>query len=1151
MFDPYARSLLVDVPELEGLTGDEMARALSRAYLALLHFRINREEATEDVIETQAYLRRLANALTFQVVFDDERPIEVRRAAAFATAEAIALVSDFVSLAAAPEDVLESTLLAEHYTRVEAALFYLFARYDACAAGVLSLPGPDPAMLTRVDEAAAAWCISRIEDLCQLRTVSRAARSIQFTIRRASVLSAPELAQDTVARLFSELGRAVIQFSDWLTAGGNGFEQALQTIDSMLTALAPASETAFGGHLGHDYARVYHLATLLRLVFPDLSQRAVCHVVPSPPGLDAEVYRSYLMSRARGTSGGPGRPVLWPSALEYVKTCLLGDYRHAVVSMPTGSGKSFIGELAASQALGLGWVLYLAPTNALAEQIRRDLSLAFKTLDTDILAFVGDQEYSVLRTDTVSQMRGNSVAVMTPEKCALALRLTPEVFANCALVVFDECHLIGETGSTRSATAELVISQLMLRAVHCRFVLMSAIIQNPQDLAGWLESATGLRASPVTIRWRPTRTLRAVLGVENNTFQLAATSAEKELRALPERRKRIGYTAKCVIAACLQGAWQSTDEVDYGVASIDCDAQLSVKRERRRGEWHYEYNAESWVNATAVELAALLAKQGVQTMVFTPASKHYPFSNASKVILDPSVLEELPPQPPSNEIHKMLAEFELGSSSEVFDLLSRGVAVHTALMLEVEKIGSEAAFKNRSVPIMFATGTLAQGLNLPAIAVIIAGTRIGDPRGEEAEVVEQRKLSQLLNAAGRAGRAGFANQGVVITIPDQAFVFAEFQDLLEVRRETRFLQEADNAVAVGSGLNRFLDNVCNDLLRSDQASDTELEVISLLAGGDANQLDSHAVLQKTYAAYLRRRDNLAAPTTDNVRQLITIRDSFINETGAPEWLTVAAQRAGLDYFLTLAIFRAWSTVRQEWTADLAQWSVMEWLDEFLAVVKNIAPGLLSRHLEITKLARASTEFDRLVKKQTPYLYDRSIDWTARAEWERAWNTIRRPLDAWMHGETIVSIAAIITNTAVDEIPFARTQGKPLPKTLSVAMDTWSSLSLITGGFLAVGEQLFNERQMPLALACLPMCIKYGCDSPGTLAWFRFGVRLRRASRVLATIFPPPPDAQTDEGLRNWVRQARRDWLTGESHAPIGTSEDVLQILEVTRQFITA
>ena len=89
-------------------------------------------------------------------------------------------------------------------------------------------------------------------------------------------------------------------------------------------------------------------------------------------------------------------------------------------------------------------------------------------------------------------------------------------------------------------------------------------------------------------------------------------------------------------------------------------------------------------------------------------------------------------------------------------------------------------------------------------------------------------------------------------------------------------------------------------------------------------------------------------------------------------------------------------------------------------------------------------------------------------------------------------------------------------------ETWSALALVAGGFLAVAEQVL-EGEVPLALSCLPMCVKYGCDSPETLAWFRFGVRLRRPSRLLASRFPPP-GLQSDEELTSWVQSARRRWL---------------------------
>ena len=171
-------------------------------------------------------------------------------------------------------------------------------------------------------------------------------------------------------------------------------------------------------------------------------------------------------------------------------------------------------------------------------------------------------------------------------------------------------------------------------------------------------------------------------------------------------------------------------------------------------------------------------------------------------------------------------------------------------MLETEKIGSETMFRRQSAPLMFATGTLAQGLNLPAVAVIIAGSRIGDPRGDDQRLVQRRRFSQLLNAAGRAGRAGFANQGLVVAIPDGPVAFRDFDNIRQVRQQVDYLQQSDDSVRVESGLDGFLDSVCENTLRSDQASDLELQIVSLLAGGDEKQLDPQPLLRRTFAAYL-------------------------------------------------------------------------------------------------------------------------------------------------------------------------------------------------------------------------------------------------------------------------------------------------------------
>jgi hypothetical protein len=703
--------------------------------------------------------------------------------------------------------------------------------------------------------------------------------------------------------------------------------------------------------------------------------------------------------------------------------------------------------------------------------------------------------------------------------------------------------LLGDSGSSRGPVAELVVAQLMARTNDARFLLMSAIIQNPDELAEWLGECTDGQAGAVTIKWRPTRTLRAVLGVDFESLQKTAPAAEKKLSELPDHRKNLKFTATSALAAGLQGAWQTTNEPDYTVVNIDCDAALSVSRKKGQNEddWRYIFNADSWVNATAISLSRKLAEQGIQTLVFTPASKHYPFSNGSKVNLNTQILDAATDSPEIYAICRVLAEYELGCSSQVFELIETGISVHTALMLETEKIASEAMFKKRCAPIMFATGTLAQGLNLPAIAVVIAGSRIGDPRGQDPEVVKRRRFSQLLNAAGRAGRAGFANQGIVIAIPDNPLAFQNFDSVLNARNQVDYFQSGDASVRVESGLTGFMDAVCENALATDKASELELEVISLLAGGDENQLQARPVLQRTFAAHLRRKTGASEVTEENAAALEAIRVAFNERNSAPEWLTVAAQRAGLDFFLTLAIARSWGKVRPSIDFDANSWSVRDWLDEFYRLVVHISPGLFSRHLTESRLSRLAPGFKELTKKGRDIFWERSLDWTPPDEWTNAWQSSCGTLEMWMEGNSIAEIAARITGKELDSIKTSRNAGgNDLPKALSLTGDSYSALSLIAGGFLSVAEQLFQGK-VPIALAVLPMCIKYGCNSPGTLGWFRFGVRLRRPAHLLSQKWPVPI-FDSDEQIKDWVREQRRTWLLGQP--------DVDPVMVATRSFIT-
>ena len=142
MFDEHARSLFDDFPEFPGLTTDDSS-AHYRTHIS----RLFNSVLMALMIRSRRYRKHnhtfgvSSNTLMFHVVLSDSQSASDRRAAAFVAAEAIALMADFISAIEnleSSERVSASVRSPERLARIESALLYLYAQYDACAGGVLS-----------------------------------------------------------------------------------------------------------------------------------------------------------------------------------------------------------------------------------------------------------------------------------------------------------------------------------------------------------------------------------------------------------------------------------------------------------------------------------------------------------------------------------------------------------------------------------------------------------------------------------------------------------------------------------------------------------------------------------------------------------------------------------------------------------------------------------------------------------------------------------------------------------------------------------------------------------------------------------------------------------------------------------------------------
>ena len=1141
MFGRGTAELFEQMPSLDGLSAAAARRMLSTAYLDILAARTQGERRSgperASVIE---YLRRLANTLESHAIFDSRNDGELRSGAAFVAAEALAFLAEAAQVAPDGGDSPDAGLRIVRRTAllVEASLLYLIAGFETNGATLLSqeLGALPQSARHDGDLAFFDWALTALVALARLDTRVRGGPPPFQPAERLQT----NLASAVRAHLLQRLAGAHA-YLEWLRGDSDdGLDRALQDLRSVQSVLAATG--------AHQHADIFHLARVAAAAISATAPRAV-RTVPAPNEDAAGSYHAYLLSRAKGTPRVRPRPVLWPAAQEYVRRCLPGPHSHAVVSVPTGAGKSFLAEIAVSQGLATGWALYLVPTNALANQVRHDLERAFEGLEgAQVRAFLGGDEYTTLSEEHASNVPAGTVVVMTPEKCALALRLAPEAFATCRVCVFDECHLLSD--GTRGVLAELVVSHIVTLADSCRFVLMSAMMANPEDVAKWIANATGVPAVVVRKPWRPTRTMRGVVGGDVAQATEAAKGAWNALvqPMRPSRgrpRVRMPFDARHVVVANLQGAWSETSAQEYALVRLPTSTQIAV---RRNSIGRGELDSGGWVNGTAGGLTAFLASRKFSVLTFLPSNRHHCFSVAADVVLPADLVAERQPHELVDAL-LVLAEDELGVRSIVGELIHRRLSVHTSALLDSEKIASEMSFQDGVAVAMFATGTLAQGLNLPASVVVIGGTAVGDRREANTPEGRRRTRSQLLNALGRAGRAGFANHGLALVITDQPIFFGSTPDTQSARQDASFLLEEDDSTIVDSRLQAFVEAALGGLLNVQTASAEELVALSYLPIDPVGGVSAEQILSRSYAVH--RRAGAADEAARATAELVRVGRSFVQQVHAPDWLTAVAYKTGLPFLLCLRVHEALERVAPSGTTRPS--TLQEWRTLFFRAMSLLPPQ------------RVREVLNKEVKSEAlAVLWDLTIDgddptWSPPERWTAAWHVLEEVVAMYMAGDQLHALArrlfAIAPDMAVDP---GRSDGrKPIPRTIDFVNDLLERVSRVAGVLVAIDESsaIARDGEDPApegtrALSGLPLALRYGCATRSVLAWFRFGIRFRRPAHLLSGLFPLPEDIVDDGVVQMWVREQRALWLRRRDDELVPTG-DVDPVLSATRVVLTS
>lgn len=391
--------------------------------------------------------------------------------------------------------------------------------------------------------------------------------------------------------------------------------------------------------------------------------------------------------------------------------------RSVLVAAPTGSGKTFIAEHAIDRAIAAGHrAFYTTPIKALSNQKYRDLS-----------SRIGASRVGLLTGDNV--INGDAdVVVMTTEVLRNMLYARSEGLARLGVVVLDEIHFLEDR--YRGPVWEEVILHL---DTDVTLVCLSATVSNADEVGGWLTSVRGDTAVVVeTTRPVELVNLYAVGDRRGNRLHIVPTlldgrpnpegdryDPETPGRRAPNRRHKP------------RPPWRTPQRTEI-LDRLDDRGMLPVI-------W-FVFSRKG-----CDEAARSLIQAGVQftTPVEREAIRHIASQR----------LDALEP-----------ADRKLLDGDHWLDGLERGVAAHHAGLVPAFKEAVEECFAEGLLRVVFATETLALGVNLPARSVVI--DRLTKFTGEGHDMLTPAQYTQL---TGRAGRRGIDDVGHAV-VPWSPFI---------------------------------------------------------------------------------------------------------------------------------------------------------------------------------------------------------------------------------------------------------------------------------------------------------------------------------------------------------------------------------------------
>ncbi|MCW1734597.1 DEAD/DEAH box helicase [Anaerorudis cellulosivorans] len=396
---------------------------------------------------------------------------------------------------------------------------------------------------------------------------------------------------------------------------------------------------------------------------------------------------------------------------------LNNEQNGSIVSIPTSSGKTRIGEIAILNCLVNepdAKILFIAPFRSLAYEIENSLDEIFSNLDISVSHLYGGSLFSKLDEKIINE---SSVIVATPEKAKALLRSSKEILSCIKLVIVDEGHLFG-------ANKRLIVNEMFYEELRYhiglnggKFLLLSAVLPNAEDLSEWL---TGSSNNVYKENWRPSD-------------------------------ERIGIMEWNGVSVNIN--WRSTDTERNSFNPNFIVRQELPKKPRQRKIRYFPADKNQAIATTAYKLrnfGPVLIFVGVKRSVFTLAREY-------EKCIQPEDGRFRFKNKANWKAFKLACIESYGEDSEWLRFAKLGIFCHNADLLSDVRLPLERLMRSEKPRVIIATSTLGQGVNL-GVSTVIFSTLY-----QAREPITKR---DFWNIAGRAGRAFVDHEGKILVAHD-------------------------------------------------------------------------------------------------------------------------------------------------------------------------------------------------------------------------------------------------------------------------------------------------------------------------------------------------------------------------------------------------